>query len=61
MGCVHLILHYSVEDGGEFHTPLRGIPRGSALSNGIRLRKQLCYNNLIFIGVCTDGYISFPE
>ncbi|ECQ0512059.1 hypothetical protein FZQ67_19415 [Salmonella enterica] len=25
-------LHYSVEDGGEFHTPLRGIPRGSALS-----------------------------
>ncbi|EAW8864365.1 hypothetical protein DUD90_22345 [Salmonella enterica subsp. enterica serovar Oranienburg] len=32
MGCVHLILHYSVEDGGEFHTPLRGIPRGSALS-----------------------------
>ncbi|EBG7569140.1 hypothetical protein FI950_25355 [Salmonella enterica] len=32
MGCVHYILHYSVEDGGEFHTPLRGIPRGSALS-----------------------------
>lgn len=25
-------LHYSVEDGGVFHTPARGIPRGSALS-----------------------------
>ncbi|EMQ7993124.1 hypothetical protein WIB50_004743 [Salmonella enterica] len=29
---LHQFLHYSVEDGGEFHTPLRGIPRGSALS-----------------------------
>ncbi len=25
-------LHYSVEDGGTFHTPAKGIPRGSALS-----------------------------
>lgn len=25
-------LHYSVEDGGNFHTPRRGISRGSALS-----------------------------
>ncbi|EBQ8434260.1 hypothetical protein B5P62_23265 [Salmonella enterica] len=25
-------LHYSVEDGGEFHMSLRGIPRGRALS-----------------------------
>ncbi|EJF5505683.1 reverse transcriptase domain-containing protein [Salmonella enterica] len=25
-------LHYSVEYGGEFHTPAKGIPRGSALS-----------------------------
>ncbi|EAQ9101575.1 hypothetical protein DVZ67_24150 [Salmonella enterica subsp. enterica serovar Saintpaul] len=25
-------LHYSVEYGGEFHTPEKGIPRGSALS-----------------------------
>lgn len=25
-------LHYSVENGGEFHTPTQGIPRGCALS-----------------------------
>ncbi|RDL15163.1 reverse transcriptase domain-containing protein [Serratia fonticola] len=32
---LHLLeqyLHYSVESGGEFHTPERGIPRGCALS-----------------------------
>ncbi|BBG67763.1 reverse transcriptase domain-containing protein [Serratia marcescens] len=26
------LLHYSVEDGGNFHTPTRGISRGAALS-----------------------------
>jgi len=26
------IIHYSVEEGGEFHTPAKGIARGSALS-----------------------------
>lgn len=29
---VHQFLYYSIEDGGEFHTPTRGIPRGCALS-----------------------------
>ncbi|EOI6844105.1 reverse transcriptase domain-containing protein [Salmonella enterica] len=29
---LYQFLHYSVEEGGEFHTPVKGIPRGSALS-----------------------------
>lgn len=29
---LHQFLHYSVEDGGLFHTPNKGIPRASALS-----------------------------
>lgn len=29
---IHQYVDYSVEDGGEFHTPLSGIPRGCALS-----------------------------
>lgn len=29
---LYQFIHYSVEEGGEFHTPERGIPRGSALS-----------------------------
>ncbi|MEG5532076.1 reverse transcriptase domain-containing protein [Enterobacter ludwigii] len=31
-GLIHQYLHYTVEDGGEFHTPESGIARGCALS-----------------------------
>ncbi|MNG54839.1 Group II intron-encoded protein LtrA [compost metagenome] len=31
-GLLHQYLHYTVEDGGEFHTPETGIARGCALS-----------------------------
>ncbi|ULH10496.1 hypothetical protein MF265_21635 [Serratia marcescens] len=32
LGLIHQYLHYTVEDGGEFHTPESGIARGCALS-----------------------------